>query len=213
MPYSVPFWRITNLMHINGTDETAAFGVDVTGAPIQLGLEPTLAFAEDFVNAAQDLLEATKSARADYSRLDGVKVARIGTDGHYTGDAVIAPATDAKAGTFAGMPPQISVVCTLFSGTSLGKGNYGRFYLPYSGYTEVGTPYMSTTLTNLFLSAFQDYIQDIEANVPSGTGVTIMSQAGTGSAKDVSQVRCGRVIDTQRRRRSALDESYVSAAV
>ena len=58
-----------------------------------------------------------------------------------------------------------------------------------------------------------DFVNDQSWVSSWGGNVVIPSQAGTPGFKSVEQVRCGRLVDTQRRRRNALDELYVSAAL
>jgi len=214
MPYASQHWLIRNLFHIQGTDETAVIDLRAAGGELTTGLIPDATFANAVRNACQAMLTTLDSARADYSRYDGAQVASVAPDGHYVVEPTVAAATDACEGTFAGMPPQLAVVATLWTGSSLGKGNYGRFYLPYCGYTEAGTPLMSTALTTQFRGAFKTFLDAVNTALPGAASIRVMSNSTQGlQQKPVTQVRVGRVIDTQRRRRSQLDESYLSAAL
>jgi len=218
MAYSSTFYRVTQLYTIRDTDEIAQTSYDVGPAIATTPLTPpTTAFAEahrdNWITFMNNIIEL----RADYSIFVGTKVAAIGLDGHYTADPVsVTVAGGGVAGNEPQLPPQCSVVISLRASTSLGKGNRGRVYLPHTGIPAANLPTMSTTIRDFYLAeavtAFST-INDIVS--PDGPAqLRIMSQAlPTPSNKAVVSLRCGRVIDTQRRRRNALDEDYASTVL
>lgn len=213
MPFPTRSYRLSFLFAIAGTEEVASFDVKLgpaTNIALPALTEDDVTAAQD---AAQDLLTATAASRASYSRFVAVKGAVLNFDGEYEGDPVVVPASSPNAGSYGFVDPTTTVVCSLRSGTGIGKGNYGRFYLPYSGTTGLGEPRMNTGQRDTFLVAFQSFIEELNgyfgAEVP-GTVVRIMGQSGvTGTNKPVAQVGCGLVLDTQRRRRNRLEEAYV----
>ena len=144
-----------------------------------------------------------------------IKVALVGTDGKYKHDP-----QDYWGSTGFGnistthSGPQDSVVISLWSGSSLGKGNYGRFYLPWSGVT-IDKPtgkIVSTLLPTLaaaWVTGLKGVRDSLSTNMAEQLQLTIM---GThGQAKVVTHIKVGDVMDTQRRRRNGLRETYFDA--
>lgn len=214
MPYAANFMRMSVLHHILDTDETSQWDLTLSSPVILAGGYPDLADLTTIRDAVYEYLNATSSGRATYSRWDGVKFALTGTDGHYIEDPLVLEAgPGSPGGSVTGLPAQSSVVTTLWSGSSLGKGNYGRFYHPYSGPTSAATPYMSTDLQSTFLTAAQGLVNDIEDVLGEGSVIINSDSTAGPQQKSVQFVRVGRVPDTQRRRRRSLDESYTQAAV
>lgn len=148
------------------------------------------------------------------ARAQELKIARIGPSGHY----LEAPGIGNMGGVIGGQaaPPNMIpqgtvVVTTIAESVWTGKGRYGRLYLP-------GYP----TLTNgrLGSGGMTDRIGMVNAwfNVIKNNGHT--SLVGTplhpvenplvdpGAAHLITQLRCGDVVDTQRRRRNNLVEAY-----
>jgi len=206
--YSSQFIRASFLFHIDGYDESAvtdlSIGLNSVAAP------PT-SLGTALNNAMQALLTATDDYRANYSRYDGVKLANIATDGSYATEPTIVASTDNCAGANGTIAPQVSVVLSLRSGSTLGKGNYGRMFLPYSGSPNSG-PIMNTTQQDLFLTSGQTFIRAVNTAagaVLTGSKVVIASQARAAQSlgdRVVTQVAVGRVVDTQRRRRKSIPE-------
>jgi hypothetical protein len=217
MPYPTRSYKLSFLFQLFGTDEVASF--DVKLGPATNILLPNL--TNDDVHAAhdacQDLLTATAAYRAQYSRFVAVKGALLDFNGDYEGDPVIYPSEGANAGSYGFINPTSTVVCSLRSGSGLGKGNYGRFYLPYSGLPGLGEPRMNTDQQATFLGAYEAFVEELNGYfgaLSPATVVRIMGQSGlTGTNKAVAEIGVGRVIDTQRRRRNRLEEAYTFLAV
>jgi hypothetical protein len=107
-------------------------------------------------------------------------------------------------------PYQTSTVTSLRSAFPGAQGR-GRLYWPATGVALVGTTLrMDSSLCGLFLTAVKSYLASIQAAVAASAGpasLTVWSR--TGSAfHAVTTMRQGDVLDTQRRRRDALSESY-----
>lgn len=152
------------------------------------------------------------------ARLDWVKIAHLDLAGDYLSDPVVSetPAgTGVQGSKTPGGGPQLAVAVTLASGSSFGKANYGRFYLPWSlPATDATGRYPSNEATGIAqqtVSMLSDMQALIEANKTSGgiLDVTNMSSVGGGTNKRVLEVRVGRVVDTQRRRRNRINEAPV----
>lgn len=177
---------------------------------------------QQIAEALQDPLEAWwTGGTVPFSvaaTLGWVKVAQVGPDGRYVpveGNPGIAEWTPPTPGPSSGVPaPQLSIAVTLDSGSRLGRARTGRSYLPPANINISGTTGLITenganacrdTFATL-LAAMRD-----EINTVVVTGIlqpAIMSEIGQGQTRQVQSVRVGRVIDTQRRRRSSIPELY-----
>jgi len=219
MAYSGQFLRVSWLFDVLGTEEIADTSLNYTTAPGWTGAVAALgelAAGDVGPSVSGDLLTllATSGGRwADYSRHTGVKIAAVGTDGHYLTDPYVWEDATPSTGIAIGNPIQCTTVLTLNSGFALGKGNYGRMYLPHfymSGLTA--SPYTDSSQAEdladagaAFLNAVTDDINDLTTAV---LFPAIMGQTGSGTGKGVTEVRVGNVTDTQRRRRNRLTETY-----
>lgn len=175
---------------------------------------------ELWVSTIAPWMSADQSCISVGAVLRWVKIASIDTDGTYLSDAVyINPgATAGAAAGYSGASPQDACVYSLWSGQSLGKGNYGRIYAPWctaavSPVTGVIDTAVQSGILNravLLLGGIQTYARSKE----SSTMLAIMhmqTALGAAQTKPVAEIKVGAVKDTQRRRRSALAEAYASA--
>lgn len=149
---------------------------------------------------------------ADYSRLATVRIAAVGTDGHEIGSAKVWEDESPTAGSTQQIPPQSTVVCSFRSGLTTGAANYGRMYLPHTRLNQsVGAPWASTATTDAMAASIDVFLDEVETTINAeltlGTLATFIMTNKTGFAsKEVVQVGCGRLNDTQRRRRNQLTE-------
>lgn len=112
--------------------------------------------------------------------------------------------------------PQIAYVVTLWSGKTVRRANWGRFYVP--------TPVVDTNYANGRLG--QSWCDSVAAAARSvmiaingeistvgiATYPAIISKVGVGEVNPIAQIGVGRVLDTQQRRRRKLDEAIVYTA-
>ena len=148
-------------------------------------------------------------------RLREVKLAKIGTNGLYRADPLIA-AVNVPGGAGPGLryPPQVSLAVSLQSATRGPRGK-GRFYLPGPSIAfDGGNAQMSLAdvtavrdAATAWISALNNW-PGVDANDPK---VTIASSSGINS--DVTGVRVGRVLDTIRSRRGQIPEGYTALSV
>jgi hypothetical protein len=164
-------------------------------------------------------------------KTDSVKVSLLNTDGDVDLSAIDiydypSPITGVSGG--APLPPQISVVATLTSDNQRGLASKGRMYLPGVNLPIFPTdPHFSPTEQGNMataLKAFFDGVND-EFNLPgrivlASKGNKVQGPGGpddysyaNGITRYVTGLRVGNVYDTQRRRRNALVEGYVSRVV
>lgn len=210
MPYASAFVKVTHLFAIPATDEVSQFGVncpaDNPAAAVAIVTALDDADLDNLIIAARDLTtDSDYLTVADYARHTGVKVAAIGTDGDYLAEPAVRELAVPGEGTGAQIPPQLTQVVSWWSGQNLGKANYGRVYLPYSKLDLTDeTPFCTTAgATGLAAEgvAYLNAIEDVLTVAPA-----IMST--TGITKQIAAVRVGNVVDTQRRRRNRLRETY-----
>lgn len=119
------------------------------------------------------------------------------------------------------LPLQCSVVCSHRTAQT-GKKGKGRQYVPAVDQNSIGADGRLTTDARAAMSAAQVAALEAASYIdPDNTAVipSVISSSGSGSALNlnryatISSVRVGDVVDTQRRRRNKLVESYIDAPV
>lgn len=175
----------------------------------------------DISNAWSIFFGSASTSVSSAFKYEMCKVAMISQDGKTIADSAqyYSPATPVSGGgTSNAFPPQVSLVATLANSLPRGLATKGRMYLP--GINAALQPdgklaSISTTPIANNLKAFFDEIH-LDADLP---GNPVLASIGRGPLKldgairNVSQIRIGSVYDTQRRRRNALQESYVTLPV
>jgi hypothetical protein len=153
--------------------------------------------------------------------LDDIRLYQIGTDGRAEVDPVIhvidPPGSIAGAGGM-NYPPQIAVAVTKVS-DARGPAKLGRFYLPcLSMPISAGGKMSEADATELlgecvtWLKAISDNI-DLPGTLLSSSLCNVSTRGGsTGTLQEVDHLRVGRVFDTLRSRRNAMDEEYVEGS-
>jgi hypothetical protein len=222
MAYNSQFLKITWGFTVLGTDEIADTSLNYCSAP---GWAGAVAALEEITTAdiGLDLIGDMASfiqnvGWADYSSLRTVKVAAIGTDGHYLAEPYLAEDTTPAHGDQTQLPAQLTMCLSLRSGFTLGGGNYGRMYVPHTRPgIESGSPYIPTSSMADLSGYGKTFINNVTDDLDGVTTATIfpciMSNKGAGTSKLVAQVGFGRVVDTQRRRRNRLDDSATLVAL
>jgi len=209
--------KLDFLFAINGTDEVAQFGLRyaVPNASTFTPADPNGLFDATDVLALRTALSALLSNGgnfADYGRATGVKIAAVDVNDHYTHDPFIGVFTTPISGSTAGIAPQETIAVSIRAATTLGKGNIGRFYIPYfnTGQTT-GSPYFepaNVATLGTHVQTFLEAVADVIAVGYNDVALVVGSAVGAGTVKPVTRILIGRVADTQRRRRAQLDESY-----
>lgn len=110
------------------------------------------------------------------------------------------------------LPFQSSLVYTLRTQVP-GRRTRGRMYWPFLTATMLATGQISTSVVTLAAraSSFADMLNALCAAGPSGTHIPVIVSKAGGTVTPVTSVRVGNIMDTQRRRRDALVESFGSA--
>ena len=155
-------------------------------------------------------------------RLEWVKAALIQPDGSYGADAVEYNSGAALAGTgvggsgWAGGAPADALKITTWSGSKLGAHNYGGWFIPCPLVSQSSTNMKIGDTTTQWATPARTFLISSYTEAKNwGSGVAqdlrpfIMGENGQ---KQVQYVRVGDVIDTQRRRRNRIQESYFLSA-
>lgn len=151
----------------------------------------------------------------------GIKAAIIKTDGKTDIDNVRTaaygtPISGASASQL--YPGQVSLVAQLAAASPVGLGAKGRMYLPATTTGVLTTGHISTTAAQDVANGLRTFLDGAEsaANSPGyvmNTSQGRVSPAAAPVNRRVTTVRVGTVLDTQRRRRNGLTETYMSAAL
>ena len=140
-----------------------------------------------------------RSIRAAYIDFDGItnQVAEYQLPTPYSGSGA------------SNMPYQCAVVLSLLTGRP-GRSYRGRMYWPAAGYAlATSNAQLDSTTTAGIASDASNLITDVGA--AAGTDFAMLPSvysARLGTTTYVTSVRVGSVIDTQRRRRNSLQETY-----
>ena len=190
-PIGVWTWQqLDDWLHGELKDEVRAWHVSV-GAHIQMG------------------------ATLQYVKLNYVNMAGHYVDPNTHEHVYSPPATGQYSGPIP--PNQVALVVSLVTGLERGYAHRGRFYSPLpaaavqdDGLISVGIATEVANAAAAFLTAVNDTPGLDNTSSPN---VCVMSSRGTGATHVVTGVEVGRVLDTQRRRRADIPESWVAAPV
>lgn len=147
-----------------------------------------------------------------------VKAAVIGTDGKTVGEPKIYDRPQAMPGTATfTTPPQSSVAVTLTTDQVRGLAHEGRIFLP-AGFGDVAanTGRISALVLSQLLTRFTTFFDGINTyldTIPGQYSIYIASAVRQGAFRRVTGVRIGNLVDTQRRRRNRLAETYTSGSL
>jgi hypothetical protein len=193
------------------TAEDWSFGLrlNVPSAPTQSDADLIAALAKTWITTAN-------SGYSAQTTLTAVKVAPIGTDGKYVPAGIAYESFPTSAvgsyGSAVVHPPQIALAMSLQSAQPRGPVHQTHVFLPGPHFPlESGSsPRIAVGLIGPVLANFRTMLVGISALYVGN--VQVMSKK-FGLAADVTNLRCGRVFDTVRSRRTSITEDYQSLAV
>lgn len=151
------------------------------------------------------------------AHLDYVKLNPIGPDGRYSSPNDTVAYTGGALTDVTGQGPlgpfQLSAVMTLTTPAARGRGHIGRFYVPVKGglsFDLMGRVSQSVVdQWALSTATFLNAVNDNPGFDTAAVHAAVFSKLGNpGPYWDVTGVKVGRVMDTQRRRRESLSEEY-----
>ena len=143
--------------------------------------------------------------------LTGVKVSRVGADGHVEhradGSYVQGGWIGSVVGTMAGSPdyPLQTALCVSLTTLRPGSTGKGRFFLPFPGYTLADDKRLTSVNTNAVATMTKDFLNAL-ATVTTFPPQVVSSK---GYMTEVTGLRVGRAPDTMRSRREDLVEGYI----
>lgn len=147
------------------------------------------------------------------AELDYIKFNAIDTDGRYVGDSTIQRDLTTEAATASGATtfPQVALVVSTRTEADRGRGSRGRWFTP-------GAPIATGNghLTNVqcisaaaWATNWVDALNVITSTEQATLRAAVVSNLGApGPARHITRIEVGDVVDTQRRRRSELPETY-----
>lgn len=150
--------------------------------------------------------------------LQWAKAVVLTETGSYAGEPLVANGSDVGGGVSSPYgAPQLSLAITLQSGQSLGKGNYGRYYLPWfaepAAITNGRLPVAARDAVCVRSAEFLESFDAWGTGSAGGAQVMIFGKTGAGTKKVPVLLKVGDVIDTQRRRRNRIQEAYTAIGV
>lgn len=222
-----------------GSTERWQFGLRISdgGVSNQVTAEAVADDIEAWWRGTTGYVSSTQFLPSSTHRLTELKCARIGTDGQYPdGQASYShfylPPIAGLGTPPAGQTPQSTVAVTLTTAVPRGLASKGRIFLPPSQRYQPATAdgLLSTADATSIRQSIIVLINAINANTEVGN-VQVFSRGkgeasynavkkrveytypNTGAVNNVTGVRVGRVVDTQRRRRRSLAEQPVAASL
>lgn len=223
MAYDRMFTRLTWGGRIGQLTEhdiwSCGVNIALTGSTDGPGL-PTAGELQTLLDGALSTFHASTALQLSAGAvLLWAKAASIDPDGEYTAAPVTAETTGVLGASTSGTDgPQSSLVVTLYSGSTFGLANYGRFYLPWCMLPVARTDgRISPTDVNGAAGVAETFLNALNAWAGVSLSPTArlhnLSSKGSGASKLVVRYRVGDVKDTQRRRRNRIDEHYASGPV
>lgn len=206
-------WSIGVRLHNGAYDAQTPEGINNAN---QAALEDLWADAAAFVTDQ----DGAFSSRA---RLEWVKANAIGANGRYAEEgrtvAYFAPQEDWVVGLRDAAPAQNALVYTLRGDRDRGRASRGRFYVPAGRLAiDSATGRIPAASCQGYAAAGARFIEALNdwpgIDLPSAPTVHVISELGNpGPIMEVDRVLVGDVVDTQRRRRNQMPETYYGVDV
>lgn len=185
-------------------------------------LEAQESVLEDLVPLCNAWFTRSGSSISNKARLDQIGLNTIDPDGKYANPGqpndYFHPSATAPTGSSGDNTwPQLTTVISLRTDVERGRATHGRIYPPTavapSTTGRIVGGYVAGMLSSM--KTFIEAINDVEQIFVAGNiRVGVVSNLGTpGPSRIVTKILCGDVIDTQRRRRNQLPETYVEALI
>lgn len=205
-----------------GTDDNSATVAQWVTATKDGGVPDEPRMLTDFREFVEAWFLRPGSQISNLARLDYVSLNAIGPDGKYADPGsphtYEYPAGSAPTGPLDAFEmPQLSIVVSLRTEIQRGLATHGRIYPPTGLQLTSAGRVGSTTATGM-AESFSTLCEDIagydEVILAGAPRVVVASDLGTpGPMRIVTRVLVGDVVDTQRRRRNQLQETYVTSVV
>lgn len=158
---------------------------------------------------------AVASEMSTNADLRFIKANLIGADGHYSNPTVThrfdytSIGVGAKAPT---MPGYLSLAMSWSTALTRGPGSKGRIYPPNAPTAAgSGQSVANSTSTNNAMNAAKALLT-VLASTTTTQATPVIASGVNAAVTPITGVRCGNLIDVQRRRRNSINETYVAAA-
>jgi hypothetical protein len=188
------------------TQEDWAFGIRFSGAGT-----PTQAMADAAAAHAKTWITTANTGYSAQTLLTAVKLAQIGTNGLYIPGSVAIESFPTSAygsyGSAVVHPPQIALAMTLQSVIPRGPGHQTHVFLPGPHFPVESSSSATISASNItnILANFRTMLLGFNGDGFGTAGVWSKAHAIAGT---VTMLRCGRVFDTMRSRRTSIPEDY-----
>lgn len=152
-------------------------------------------------------------------KLEYIKFSLVGKDGKVSTEPAIIDLGSVSGGkSTSAYVPQISSVITLQSDKWRDPGKYNRFYLPIaapngSGQWKISGTQEKAKTTATYLKTLKATVTDMDITNTIVPAAVSSSNKIEGNFLPITTVKVGNLYDTQRRRRNAISEQYLSAPV
>lgn len=180
--------------------------VGVTQSDLEdLALAAVTGFYTDFWTPCTLLIPpATTLLSATAQAINAAGQVTVSGDGVFTSAA---PGTSSSPS----LPPECSIVVSLRTGQAGPRGR-GRMYLPpFATNALAADGQITSTCQSTVADGMQDFMDTWNA-APPGYPVSVASNAGLFVAA-VDNIKVGRTVDSQRRRRNTIPEGYISRVI
>ena len=196
------------LGELGSTDETWSFGLH-WGSPNIVWDQAK----NDALRAAWATTHANNELQvSSAAKFREVRTYNLGVDGKALDVPIISSGPGVSGGTSSNHHPWQNSLVISFRSEGLGKGRRGRIYLPPSASAiDPSNGLISATLAAGVANAFRAFLVAARGITAPEAGPLIAINGTTGAQGTlhlVDEIRVGRVIDTQRRRRRQLREEY-----
>lgn len=215
--------RISFRGRLNNTPEIWSHSHNLNRPAAAVGFDLTHINLDDLA-AAWTTMAAT--CLDSFVHLTDVRVYAIGTNGRMEGNPhyrEYATADEPKGGgSGQAFPPQIAL-CVTTEAPNRGPARFGRYYLPLPAVSLESDLRISEARATQILGAQRTFLLALRDayGTPAApdvidlppVNVSTLGGGGAGSQQNITRVRVGRVLDTIRRRRNAMDEAYTTVAL
>lgn len=215
-------WRVQILGTMMTGGEEWSTGFFMGNPPGDTGVAPVEADASAIAARWKTYFELASSGFSSNFKTVGVKISLVSTNGSSDpANTVYYYYPTAISGGSGGswFPPQIALVATLTTDRVRGYGSKGRMFLPGVNFPIDATGHMSPTEQNNIRTNLVTFLNGVNTDNSQDYIVVLNSALSAGIpghpalVEPITGVRVGNVYDTQRRRRNALVEAYVSGAL
>lgn len=143
--------------------------------------------------------------------LQYVKANAVGVNGKYlypTTQQSILANTNGGASAANTLPNQVALAISLTTGVGRGPAHRGRFYIPLPAILPQSDGLIDATVRDGIKTSATTFLTALNAITPNFQVGVFSRKSGAATHKLVTGIAVGRVLDTQRRRRNKLIETY-----